>query len=745
MSWRDGRPEGDNAISPALKAVCLGVTVALIGLVGSIFPPLAKFEEEAGLSWLFNLRGPRPVPAAVVVVSIDKESSDQLGLPNKPRAWPRSLHARLVDELAARGAAAVVFDVIFEEPRDPEDDRRLADSVARAGNVVLFEYLKRESPSGEMAQAGVVERRVPPLPELARSAAALAPFPLPKVPVQVSAFWTFKSAAGDAATTPVAALQVMVRPRQAALAEALAGHRAGAPLPFDLSSPKVGPAELARDLRQLFQRNPDLADAALARLEGAGKSGSWPDPAAMLVRACAGPDSRYLDFYGPPRSVPTLAYHHVLSGTAPADLAGKVVFVGFSERLQPEQRDAYYTVYSRSDGLDMSGVEIAATAFGNLLEGRQVAPLPGGGQAALLAGWGLLLGLLVLLPARGQVAAVLVLGAGYVGVAHASFTQDGTWLPLVATLQLQLPVAFMGALLWRHLEARRDRERLRAAFGHFLPAHVVDRLGRDLSGVASLGDVVHGVCMATDAEQFTRLSESMAPAELHALLNRYYAALFAPVRAHGGMVQDVVGDAMMALWVGRDNDVERRRRACAAALEVVSAVDRFNRPDPSVALPTRLGLHCGDISLGSVGAADHFEYRAVGDIVNTASRIEGLNKYFGTRLLASQATVEGISELLAREIGTFRVAGKRTPVTVFELLGWRGGAADDAIDRCRDFAEGLAEFRARRWRRAAEIFSAILARWPEDGAAGFYVSACGRFAVEPPAEPWDGVVAMSAK
>ena len=125
-------------------------------------------------------------------------------------------------------------------------------------------------------------------------------------------------------------------------------------------------------------------------------------------------------------------------------------------------------------------------------------------------------------------------------------------------------------------------------------------------------------------------------------MNRYYAVLFEPVKRHGGLVQDVVGDSMLAIWATTEPDASLRNRACLAALDIAAAVDRFNADSGRLALPTRIGLHSGRLLLGSVGAMDHYEYRAVGDIVNTATRLEGLNKHLGTRMLVSADVLEGL-------------------------------------------------------------------------------------------------------
>lgn len=225
-----------------IKSLALGAVTGLLGVFCCALPPVERLELDLGLDALFHLRGPRAAPEEAVIVSMDAESSRRLGLVNDPEVWPRSLHARLVDALAAEGARVIVFDVIFAQPRDRSHDRAFAKATRAAGNVVLFEYLQREpvtDADGEIVAADLgIERRVPPVEAFARAAAAVAPFPLPKVPAKVSQAWLFKPGAGDVATLPVAALQHYTRPHYPALAaliretwSALRSHRPPPPLP----------------------------------------------------------------------------------------------------------------------------------------------------------------------------------------------------------------------------------------------------------------------------------------------------------------------------------------------------------------------------------------------------------------------------------------------------------------------------------------------------------------------------------
>lgn len=725
------------------RAVLLGLAIAALGVAFTSLPRVQAIEEGVGLDWLFRLRGPRPAPAEVVVVAIDQPSSRIVGAPEDPGKWPRTLHARLVDALTELGARAIVFDIHFEEPRSPQEDGRLAKSLAASGRVILFEYLKRAA-SGNHREI-LIERLIPPIPILARAAAGIAPFPLPKVPAKVYQAWLFKTGAGDAPTLPVVAFQLHMAERVATLCELLAAESVAART--CAQAPHRPPAELARDFRELFKTHPDLAPRLLARAARA----SQPERTAVsrLVALHSGPDSIYLDFYGPSHAITTLPYHQILDPTADNAplIRGKTVFVGFSEQFEPEQRDGFFTVFSGSDGLDIAGVEIGATAFANLAEGRHVTPSPLWVQGLLVAAWGLAVGaLLVSLSGTLAVLAALSLAGLWLGSSAWVFGTYGIWAPVMVPLLFQLPTALVAGLLWRYRHARSERQNLHRMFGHFIPPAIVNDLARKDHPLAHEVERVRGVCLATDVDQFTKVAERLSPDKLHRLLNRYFETVFQPIRRFEGGISDVVGDAVMALWaMGSEDDPEVRRRACLAALGIQEAVQTFGHDFPLSPLPTRVGLHCGRLALGNVGAADHFEYRPVGDAVNAACRIEMLNKHLGTRILASHAVIQDIPGLVVREVGAFRVVGKDQPLTVWELVGQSSQVTADKIALSAAFAEALALFRRGQWAQAQRQLHALLREFQEDGPTRYYLQLVQQYQRHGPDQAWDGIVNMDSK
>ena len=241
--------------------------------------------------------------------------------------------------------------------------------------------------------------------------------------------------------------------------------------------------------------------------------------------------------------------------------------------------------------------------------------------------------------------------------------------------------------------------------------------------------------------RYTRLSEQLAPGELRELMNSYYAVIFEPVRRAGGIVSDVVGDAMLAIWAAKSYEPRTRERVCQAALAIVDAVDAFNRAPPAkVRLPTRLGIHCGEIMIGHVGALDHFEYRAVGDIVNTATRIEGLNKQLGTRILVSTSILDGLHGFVSRPLGTFLLAGKSKPLELHELVGHSTATDAGQTTFLAQFAIALRKFHARRWSEAAIAFQDCLTDQPRDGPSQYYLELSRSHEANPPRQSEDGTL-----
>jgi adenylate cyclase len=726
------------------RIATLGAAVGLLGVVLSALPPILEVEEALGLGWLFTVRGPIAPPAEVAIISLSRDSADALEVSSDVDEWPRARHGDLIERLTRAGAAVIAFDIIFDAPRvaEPGGDARLAEAIATAGNVVLVERV-REVPH----DFGIGERRFRPIEPFREGALSTAPFMLPLVPARVSQSWTF-GRGDDTPSLPAAVLHAFALPvhdRFVAMLMQARPDLEGEHAALDMTAVRLhGLQTVMRRLRALFAADSELARELLRAIGPA--SGEDTRALRALVELYAGSDSRYLNFYGPATTIESMPYHEVFE-SAPSALrervGGRAVFVGFAEhRRRSEQQDFFDSVFSERSGQRLSGVEIGATAFANLLRSESVKPLSLPMHWLLTAAWGLAVAAQSLW-LRGVTAIAAAAGASAVFAAavHLAFQHHGMWVPLVVPLGVQLPLALVAGLSWNYTLLRGQRERIHAALGYYLPAGEVKRLADETAWPRSSRQLVFGTCLVTDAEHYTTLSEALHPAELGDLMDAYYDALVQAVDRHGGVVSDIGGDSMVAVWPTTRSVDAARAAASRAALAVLDAVESFNSQRVSAELPTRIGLDSGQLLLGNVGASGRGEYRAVGDIVNTAARLQGLNRLLGTRVLVSAASVVESPDFVYRAVGDFLLVGKRTPITVMELRSKR----DADSELVESFARALAQFRSGDWDRAEGALRDLAGRFPADRAAHFFLAECRRLRGVHPRGDWDGVVRVTVK
>lgn len=744
---------------------CICIGTGVLGIISSRLPFFSAAEENLGLHILYLLRGPQKPPDDVVVVAIDRGSARSLDLPTAPHKWPRTLHARLLAQLRAQQAAVVCFDLIFYDTQDPTGDQAFAAAIRNAGNVILSQTIDRQTLfvndlNGAPSTRVDIEKLVSAIPMLADAAAAQAPFPLPKLPVELSQYWLFRPGSGDIPTLPVVALHAFAKEAFGTFIQLVqtTDPEGSALLPAAQQEPLSirQIVEAIAPLFVLFNRKPELALQMLAHLEARSPQ-TIPAQTLRLINALIGVyspgHSRYLNLYGPPRSITTVSYQNALdplpAGAADAGRPfwkGKAVFVGQTESDWFKVNDGFYTPFTDKTGMDISGVEIAATAFANLLEDKAVCPLEPLPCYALLCGWGIL-GALIGFYFSTPVSAtgLLLLNGIYVGVAHIQFKLSGVWYPLIVPVLVQTPVAFIAGLICKYTRANAERRNIRKAFGYYLPDDVVDRLAVNLKNLRAGGQVLYGVCLYTDAQSYTTLSETMDPEKLTQVMNAYYGAVFKPIKDNAGIILQVVGDSVLAFWTAPGPLNELKAAACRAAMQITESVRRFNAEANHLTLPTRIGIHAGKILLGNIGALDHFEYRPVGDIVNTASRLEGLNKFLGTRMLISEDAFFPDNGYVTRPVGQFVFKGKSRPVQVREILSKDNIPQAPYVSTGRIFAAGLHWFERGSWDKAETYFRSVMQIDDNDGPSRFYQKLCWKFRQSPPAGDWDGAVHLQKK
>ncbi len=508
------------------RSLAAGLVTAVCGLVLVLTPLGTTFERTFGLDWLFKMRGARTPPPDVAVVGINSGTGRALDLPRMPHDWPRTVHARLTERLVGQNAGGIVFDIDFGRAKPGDEDAILARAIAAADRVILFEWLTAGRERVVTAKGGDggwtwVERMQPPTEVLAAAAKALGPFPLPKLDQAAFEFWAFKSSAGDAPTTAAVALQLkalavydgwlaVLKEAGASGVEHLPGRAAELKGPADMQ-------QLMQTLRRMFQQDASLekrVGLAIDRAYGARSDIEAVRLLAALAALYAGPDHYYINFYGPPGTIRTIPYELLLkvSGEENAarsgDLTNGMVFVGYSDLYDPDQPDRFYTSFTGKDGVDLSGVEIMATAYANLLSQRTLLPSPAAISALAVLAFGLLAGILAyLLPATSAVPAVFAFTALYGGLLQWRFNEADLWLPLATPALVQLPLAMLIGLMGQYLFKRRKEEQMTKAIRYYLPENLVRDLAERQVDPTTLNRVVFGTCLATDMSDFITLAE----------------------------------------------------------------------------------------------------------------------------------------------------------------------------------------------------------------------------------------------
>lgn len=744
-----------------VKTLCAGLLLAIAGSCLSLSAMGRQLEESLGLTLLYTLRGPRIPSTDAVIINIDDSSSDRFNLPRQFSKWPRSIHADLVKKLNAYGAKVISFDIHFADTRGKEQDQYFAETIREAGNVLLVEELRHLSitaqPNEDRPVSVEMDTLIPPIKILADGAMALAPFPLPKIPVMLNTAWRFKPSCGNTPTFPVVVFQA-ANLKQYELFRSLILKKAPN-LPIIL--PATGQELIdsysligtMRKLRELFLQNKGLKDELLNGLT-AESSDRQAEKTRLILRSLitmyGGESMTYIDLYGPPESLTTFSYYDILSSkenTSAESIANrirdKVIFIGAAGKNWSNQKDSFYTVFTRQDGLNLSGVELAATVYANLSENRLVHQLSMSLVLAIIFTSALLSSLLSFrltppLTGLALLGTILI----YLSGAYLAFARNAVWIPITIPAVILPVAAFILANLSNYLTATRERRNARKALAFYVPGKIAVKLSEDPSYIHRADTKVFGTCLLTDAQQYTNLSERMTPEDLSQYMKKYYRCLMAEVDKKNGLVCNIIGDSLLALWPS-DQVFDFRTSACQAALHLTSAVDQFNLRHETKKLPTRIGLHCGYLLLDNIGTEDHYEYAPVGDIVNTVSRIEGLNKHLGTTILASQEAIQKVRGIQTREVGIFLLSGKTKPLTIFELSPNKKLSAQ-RHRLCKEaFPEALNQFRQGQWDRALATFEFCLTLQENDGPSLFYNQLCKSYCIKPPSDNWQGIVQVS--
>jgi len=769
------------AVPPRQVSFAISLLVTLAGLVVFLFAniggsPLAGFVflqnvEQRSLDARFNLRGARPPDSRIVIVDIDEKTLQRVG------AYPiaRSAYAHLVDRLRAGGARIVAFDVTFPTPEKnsavealakletelgsapgpvreriatlkqaSDNDRLLAESLKRAGNVILGHVFLG-------AQRG--EALSPEAAEAYFNTAWAAAFP------QV-----LKVKAG----------------RDFDLGEAW--RERGGGLVAQAVEANIAPlAETARSFG-FINNNPD-SDGTMRRavlLIRYQNADFFPSLAFQVTREYVQVPDQYLkafinengleriefgahtlrpradstvliNYAGPFGTYPHYSMVDVIEGkVSPATFRDKIVLLGPTALGIGDIRSTPF------QGPTYMGVEIHANIIDNLLRvdepghsflrrgnREEMADL----AVILLFGLGLGWWFGRTKPAWATLSAAAVFALFLVLVVVA-FGRWGMWLSFVVPAGTLL-ANYAGVTSFRMIFEEREKRKVRHTFQQYVSPGVIRLLEQDSGRLLRRGgEMKELTIMFADIRGFTALSEGLTPDELVTLLNEYLGEMTEIVFRRWGTLDKYIGDAIMAFWGSPIPQEDHAQRGCSAALEMWARLEKLNlrwREEGRPTLAIGVGLNTGPVNVGNMGSDQRLAWTVMGDNVNLASRLEGLTKEYGVRVVVSESTWQQVqSHFVGRELDRIRVKGKQQPVGIHELLDVRENAERHG-DLLAGFEQAMAAYRRREWREAVTEFEALLRRSPQDGPSQLFLRRSREFLAEAPAPDWDGVYVMKTK
>ena len=472
-----------------------------------------------------------------------------------------------------------------------------------------------------------------------------------------------------------------------------------------------------------------------------------------------------INFCGTYEAYTHLSYVDVVKNRFDQDLVrGKIVLVGnslvigqdvfstpYSRFLDVTEayKDKFGTIVKGVLGTKDLGVACHAHAVETMLSRRFIKPAAGVNIISLIGLMGII-GLIFYLPRLGIAWNMILLGAGLVGLAgisHLVFLKKLLWIE-IAPLMIVLLLQFVTGNVVQKYFARRKSALVKNLFGKYVSPGVVDELIRGDINMALEGRRQDLTILFSDLRNFTSLSEEMGARDTRLLLNSYFDIMIPIVFHHQGTLDKLMGDAIMAFF-GAPIALEAHPiQAAEAALEMTSKLKAFKSRNISGIdrLEAGIGINSGEVTIGNLGSHDFMDFTIIGDAVNMASRLEGLNKYYGTNIIVSQNTATRLGQqFIMRELDRVRVKGRDEAVAIFELMGYRDDLDQRLIDMANVFQSALEAYRSRQWDLGQSGFNKALEMRPGDNPSQLYLTRIEYFRTHPPPEQWDGVTDFEHK
>ncbi|QOZ47366.1 adenylate/guanylate cyclase domain-containing protein [Bradyrhizobium sp. CCBAU 53340] len=710
------------------RNIVAAILIALVAGAAFSSPPLQRLQGLSldiltALRW--KLIGDRRDPATspVVVVAIDGETYDTPPFKGSPtQTWTREI-GRVLGSITEGGAKVIGFDVIFpssiEQSEIPFGDASFGNRVKGFDRDYLI-ALRKLSDSGKLVLGEILSNDHPDRPDRAQQLAVKGNI--------------------RALNVHTDADNVIRR----------------MPLSFSIERQPV-PAMAVELAARSLDAKPETGPSGATILSG------YAIPSAV-------PNTLTLNFRGMGRDIPAYSFADLRACIEKGDtdffrraFDGKIVLLGsilnFDDRKLTSMHLAggYDGVPAARCALpspasvrqmarsSVAGVFVHATAVRNLIEHDAITELGVPARLILTIVFAAVIAAAAcLLAPTGAAITWLALTVAYTAVAVSTFAH-AIALPLTEPVLAGLAALAM-MIGYRFVIADREERFLRKSFAFYLAPEVIDSMVAS-GKMPVLGGEMRDITMFfSDLSGFSSIAEKMTPAELVALMNEYLSAMTDIIESHGGYVDKYIGDSIVAMFGAPADDPDHARHAVAAALQCRDRLEDLNDNHPAFrgrGLAHRIGLNSGEAVVGNIGSRRRFNYTVMSDTVNLASRLEGTNKYYGTVIMASEATVSQSRDAYTwRELDLVRVQGRDEPIRVYEPLAEKNRETQERGIRAATYARGLACWRARDFAKAAELFEAAAG---DDPPSRYFARRARALATNPPPADWTPVNTLEGK
>jgi adenylate cyclase len=680
------------------------VSIGLALAVAALLSGLLKLEVlstalVASTDFLFKIHtGARA--RSTVIVGVDQRSVERLAPTyGSLTDWPRTVYAHALDMVTQAHPRVVVFDIFFDAPK--AEDAELAAAIQRAGNVLLPVAAERPRSPPPSSSDGV-----------------------PEFDVLVGATPELRTAAaGEGLVNVTTDRDSIVR---------------GLPLTLHAGDAEVPSIALVAAAR--YARRPRVIDAP-------------PDAghvfAAGRVIPVVGQNRLLVNFLGPPSSpdeggpFDILSLADVLDGTVDATrLQDRIVMMAVTVPGVDE-----YAAPSTS-ATRMWGAEVLTNAMETLLQQRYLAPAPQAVVVAFIFGFALLAAVLVALaPPLLATLGALAMATAY--LLSATIGVDNGLILNVVYPPAAIGLAFGVTLAYRVLSEQSEQRLLRQVMSMYLSPSVSRWVLHEPDRLQLGGETRCMSVLFSDVRGFTTLSEAMEPQALVALLNEYMTAMTDVVFRYDGVLDKYIGDAVMAFWNAPIGQPDHALRACSTALDMIDRLRELQSDWQQRGIPILelgIGINSGPMVVGNMGSRQRMAYTVLGDTVNVASRLEGLSKVYGTRVVISQATRDAAGDAFVyRFLDVAAVKGRAEPLSVYEIVGRAGQVDSTRAAALAMYADGIELYRARRWAEARGVFERLQSSGAKDGPSVLYLQRSRHLLANPPPADWDGVFVAETK